>query len=514
MSIPTINLSNCHHDRAPSRELLPCRGPIALATVFLLVFLLCTASAAAYTLEKRDEPVTEQFVISPTKTELTLQPGQSAVAEITVVNRWGFTVETTFDIVDFEGILDADDPLALVGDSSSAWGASRWSELELDSIQLEHGDTLIFNVRVTVPLDAEPGGHFAAVIATPRPADEADAGGVQLSPSKSSIILITVPGDLDTRATLHEPEVPMVAEFGPTEIGLVFNNLGNVHQSPSGTVTVTNILGQEVAELPVAEWIVLPESSRRTLVEWPGRWRLGPYKVQAQIAYGDEGELLLASSTVWFIPWKIIVAGLAAAFLILFVIAMINRRRRRKRQEVQDELEELRALKEGEEIEAGAAEWEEEEEWEEWEEEADEAAAEDESYIFEEEEYEELEGGTEAAAAAAGVAAAAELADEGEPGEEFEEDETTRPPFMSSDLVPLNKLLPSLEDTNLVDISDPETRHLIRELINNEMDLARMYMVDGRNEEARQELYEARSAALKLQLLAEVAMIDDLLQYL
>jgi hypothetical protein len=81
-------------------------------------------------------------------------------------------------------------------------------------------------------------------------------------------------------------------------------------------------------------------------------------------------------------------------------------------------------------------------------------------------------------------------------------------------MVALNELLPSTEDTNIVDISDPETRQLIRELINNELDLARMFIVEGNSEGARQELIEARSAALRLQLLAEVAMIDDLLNYL
>jgi hypothetical protein len=396
-------------------------------------------------------------------------PSQTSVEEITVTNRSGKTLDVSFTTVDFEGSVDPEDSHILVEDGSSPWGAQFWLETELDEITLDHGDTLTFDVKISVPLDAEPGGHFAAVLVESEESDlPEDTGGARVQARLTSLFLITVPGDIDARGNINDPDVPLIADFGPVSIRLVFNNLGNVHQSPSGTVTVTNLLGQQVAEIPVQEWIVLPDSSRSTTVDWPGKWHLGPYKVRAQIAYGDDGETLYSTSTIWFIPWKIILAALAASFIILFLITLYTRRRRRKRQEVQEELEELRTLKEEGMVDAD-----------------------------EEEVYEE--------------AAAEETA--GETVEDTGGQQTTRP-YMSKDLVPLNELLPSLEDSNIVDISDPETKQLVRELINNEMDLARMFIVAGQNEEAREELFEARAAALRLQLLSEVAMIDDLLNYL
>lgn len=460
MSIDPLNLDHARpreHSRRRRSAVPAILLTLAVACWFSL--LVTPGTARAYTLEQRDEPVTEEFLISPTKTELVLQPGQSTVREVTVVNRTGMTIKVSLSVEDFEGSLDPAESHRLLGDGDSAWGARRWMEPELDSIELQQGETLRFDVRITAPSDAEPGGHYAAVIAKAEEPENADASSVVIKGRVTSLMLITVPGDVDSRGELEDPEVPLLASFGPTTIGLVFNNLGNVHQSPSGMVTITNLLGQQVAEIPVDEWVVLPESSRRTQIEWPGKWHLGPYKVLAQITYGEDGETIYATSTVWFIPWQIILVSLAAAFIILFMIAFISRRRRLRRREVEDELEQLRAFKEGTEE------------------------------------------------------ARPEAEPEAAPAPEEAEAVAEHPP-VASELVPLNQLLPSTEDARLVDISDQETRQLIRELINNEMELARMYIIEGKHEMARKELLEARAAALRIKLLAEVAMIDDLLNYL
>lgn len=486
MSYTSINVINLHGSQQGSPVLrrhigfLPVLGAIVTLALLFIAFLALTDTASAYTLEKRDEPVTELLTVVPTKVQLEMLPGQSTFTEIAVVNRSGITLDLDISVQDFEGSLDPDDTHVLLEDESSPWGARFWLDPELDEITLEHGETLTFDVQISIPLDAESGGHFAVVMVESKETGTGDEeGGVRPKSRLGSFVLIKIPGDIDTRAILNDPEVPFIKDLGPASIGLVFNNLGNIHQSPSGTVSVTNLLGQQVAEIPVQEWLVLPDSARRTTVEWPGRWHLGRYKVRAQISYGgDEGEVLYATSTMWFIPWKIILAALAASFIILFLITLIARRRNRKRQEVQEELEELRALKE-----AGISESVDPEAEEEW-------FEEDEQLEEDEDEYLEEEGSQETGEA--GVTA----------------------PFISNDMVALNVLLPSTEDTNIVDISDPETRQLIRELINNELDLARMFIVEGNSEGARQELFEARSAALRLQLLAEVAMIDDLLNYL
>ena len=442
------------------RRLIRAMTTAALAVVFTMSLL--AINVWAYTVEQGDEPVTDQLAISPLKAEVMLEPGQSTVQEVTIVNRTGATVDASFSTVDFAGSLDPSVSHVLLEDEDSTRGARDWMELEIDKIELEQGDTLKFDVRITAPLDAEPGGYYAAVVAEPGSAAGQDGDRA------TSLFLITVPGEFDSRATLNEPGLPSLASFGPINIDLVFNNLGNIHQSPSGSVTITNILGQEVAVLPVEEWVVLPESSRRTVVEWPGRWHFGPYKVNAQISYGEDGNILSASSTIWFLPWDIVLAGLAALLIILFLIIIFIRNRRRKRREVEEGFNELQPLGE---------------------------SAPEEVTELEKEELKQPE------AVAPGRVV---IADAGE----------IEQPAMSADLVPLNQVLPSTEDPKIVDISDPETRQLVRELIKNEMDLARMYIIEGKTEEARQELLEARSAAMKLKLFTDVTVIDDLLNYL
>ena len=124
------------------------------------------ASAFAYTVEKHDDAVTGQFVISPTKVELDMKPGESGTRDIMVANRTGSTVTIEFSVEDFEGSSDPSQATVFLGEEDSSWGARNWLEPEISSIVLKQGETITFRTKVTVPKNAEPGGHYAALFAS------------------------------------------------------------------------------------------------------------------------------------------------------------------------------------------------------------------------------------------------------------------------------------------------------------------------------------------------------------
>ena len=88
------------------------------------------------------------------------------------------------------------------------------------------------------------------------------------------------------------------------------------------------------------------------------------------------------------------------------------------------------------------------------------------------------------------------------------------PPAAETNLVTLSELFPSLGDGDTIDLNDAETQKLVRNLIAQELDLARTYIHMGRAEDARSELQEARAAAQRIGMLAEIGIIDDMLQHL
>ncbi|MBI5871135.1 MAG: hypothetical protein HZB44_09355 [Actinobacteria bacterium] len=427
-------------------------GPVLAAFVAILLFMtLWPAAADGYTVEKHDDAVTGQFVISPTKVELEMKPGQSASRDIMVANRTGSTVTIEFSMEDFEGSTDPSQATVFMGEEDSSWGARKWLEPEISSIVLKQGETVTFRTKVNVPSTAEPGGHYAALFAFSTYETEDAAGtAINITSRVGTLFLIKVAGTVEEQGNLSKPEVSGFSEYGPIDIGLVFNNEGNVHLKPSGRVIVTNILGQAVAEIPAPEWVVLPESSRRSVVKWDSHYLFGRYTARAEIAYGPDGTPIIASTTFWVVPWKIVLAIALGIGLLIAFVSWLVRRKRGTRRGLEDELEELRA--------------------------AQQAAA---------------SQGT--GQADAGSQAAAPI---------------------PQNLVALNALFPSTGDDSIVNLADEETRRLIGDLVRQHIDLAEAYISERRLDEANRELAEARAAAMRIDLLFEIGVIDDMLRQL
>lgn len=420
---------------------------MVVALSFLVLLAFHAAFALAYTVEPHDDPVTGQFGISPTKVELDVKQGDVISRDIQVYNRTGSTITIEFSLQDFEGSNDPQQATVFKGNEDGKWSARQWLQPEISSIVLKQGETVTFNTKITIPKDAEAGGHYAALFASSTSLSQNnDGSALNITSQIASLFLIRVEGAVVEVGNLNKPEIPSFSEYGPVNIGLVFNNQGNVHLKPSGHVTITNLLGQVVADVPVPEWVVLPEASRRTVVTWDSHFLFGRYTATAEIGYKSDGSPIVVTTTFWVIPWKIILA--AAILLIIIVVALVwwrVRRKRRKRRETDAELEGLRTAKEG---------------------------------------------------------------------IKTVEPTVIEPAAEEKSIVALNAIFPSMGDTGLVDLRDEETQGLIRDIINQETDLARTYIADGRIEEARAELEEARAAARRIGLLAVIGMIDDLLREL
>jgi len=314
---------------------------VLIATLLLAIFW--PSIAHGYTVEKHDDAVTGQFVITPTKVELEMEPGESASRDIMVANRTGSTVTIEFSVEDFEGSSDPSQATVFLGEDDSNWGARKWLEPEISSIVLKHGETITFRTKVSVPKYAEPGGHYAALFAfsTYETTDESGSA-INITSRVGTLFLIKVAGPVTESGTLNKPEVQGFSEYGPIDIGLVFNNEGNVHLKPSGRVVVTNILGQTVAEIPVNEWVVLPESSRRNVVRWDSHFLFGRYTAKAEIGYKADGSPIIVSTDFWVIPWKILLAVILGVFLVITLVSWLLRRRNTDRRELEEELEQLR----------------------------------------------------------------------------------------------------------------------------------------------------------------------------
>jgi hypothetical protein len=87
-----------------------------------------------------------------------------------------------------------------------------------------------------------------------------------------------------------------------------------------GEISITNMLGREVARLPIDAFFSLPDALRYREVLWPDSFAIGRYKAKIDLyqGFGDVEQSLHAKEIVlWIFPWQIV---LPAVFLVVFLV--------------------------------------------------------------------------------------------------------------------------------------------------------------------------------------------------
>jgi hypothetical protein len=113
-------------------------------------------------------------------------------------------------------------------------------------------------------------------------------------------------------------KVPEFVDKGPIPFSFIFNNTGNVHVRPKGTITIEHG-GKTVATLPIEDRAVLPNSQRLFKATWDQVVLTGKYTAKLHLVYGSNNYTIDMQSTFWAFPWQIAL-GLVAVLLIIMGI--------------------------------------------------------------------------------------------------------------------------------------------------------------------------------------------------
>lgn len=232
-------------------------------------------------------------------------------------------------------------------------GVSTWFDLPDGPIILEGGERKVIPIVITPPKDAEPGGHYATVFFGTSPPNIEDPGSLALATKLGSLFLLRVFGDVTEEGN--------IAEFGlvdgktsfnrlPATLFTRFQNSGNIHLRPTGTIAIKNLIGAETAKLDfnAKKGATLPDSIRKydTIWEkgqvkevtgnfWSKFWTefsneknnfaLGKYKANITIMAGtliqDTAEV-----SFWVWPWRILLIFLIVIALVIFLLIMLMKK--------------------------------------------------------------------------------------------------------------------------------------------------------------------------------------------
>lgn len=221
-------------------------------------------------------------------------------------------------------------------DYAAAYDASKWFTLSTPDFLLMPNQQQIETVKISVPADAEAGGHYATIFFESfSPSQPSDGDGAAINPRVGVLTLLSVRGDIRERAEISGPlnVHGFQGEAGPTAFDLAVRNDGNVHLVPYGTVTIRNVFGRKVKTIPLPLGTLLPGTTRKYDLNWEHGLRFGIYKATANVAAGSQNHGLAPVSSR-FILFPLIIAIPVMILLATVIGFAVWRHRRVKRRNV------------------------------------------------------------------------------------------------------------------------------------------------------------------------------------
>lgn len=305
---------------------------IIFGFVFTTIFLLAGA-VLAFEKTKLNIIAQNDFVVEPGKTEIFINPGETITKNISVTNRIGKSVKFRLTTEDIVGTNDAISPVKLLGDGIGPYSLKNFIEPEITEFTLELGEKITIPVKISVPIDAEPRGHYGALIISNEPevlSEEQSAetqGKARLISRIGSLFFLRINGEGKESGNLDNFKIigpeKLFYEKRPGGFEISFKNTGNVHLVPHGKITIKNLLGKNVGEIPVDAYFSLPDSIRYREVFWTPGTGLGRYKAELSLYPGYGNDNQEAEISFWIIPWKILILTFIGLIVIISLVYYI-----------------------------------------------------------------------------------------------------------------------------------------------------------------------------------------------
>lgn len=271
--------------------------------------------------------------ITPVRQEFILAPGQSESYEIEVTNISGGAISVVTVVNDFESDDETGQPSIIVDpDQETAFSLKNYVSYP-DPFLLKAGESRKVTINLDLPDDANPGGRFGVVRFAVGTEDQ-DIANIALAASVGSLLLVSVPGDVQEGMELGFVEARQTKSNGssrsssffetaPDKIAVNLKNTGNSILKPIGRVAVKNMFGKEVASYEFnggqLRGNVLPQSARTFEDTVSGLGRIGRFTIEANLSYGEGGgNIITAKTTFWIIPWKVLLIILAVLVLLVW----------------------------------------------------------------------------------------------------------------------------------------------------------------------------------------------------
>ncbi len=305
---------------------------MAAAFVPVAVFAQNTAAPNIPISQQIGVEVRGDFQVGPTRFVLEVDPGEKRTIEIQLTSREGAPRTYDLSVEDFSVTDDGTDSIQFYANGNGPFSAKAWVQPLVSSIDLKHGERAFLPVTVSVPKNASVGDHYSVVLFERRPTAEI-SGGFNLVSRVGALLLITVKGDLIREGQLQTfaTQKKLYWSF-PAKLSIQYRNTGTVHLTPAGHVDIKNIFGITVDDIPVKDWYVLRNSTRRRDILWQPKFALGRYTATLTLNSAGQTSEDVQTVSFWVIPALPVLIVLIAIFVVSFIVqAFLSRFEIRKK---------------------------------------------------------------------------------------------------------------------------------------------------------------------------------------
>lgn len=298
---------------------------LAITSASLLAVYLFASSVFAQSPSPSPSSPTAGLTLIPPSFELTGNVGGSLNNIVKLQNNLTTPVRIAVDRRNFTAIGEQG-AVGLTEDETS-FSLASWISVSPSEVTVAPGATQEFNFTVNIPLNAEPGGHFGSIVFRTIPSENLSGSGAALATELGSLILLRIAGSTTEEAAIasFEPEKTFL-EYGPVNLITRVENQGNVHITPTGTITITNMLGKKVAQFPLESRHVLPGAIRRLESSWDTKWGFGRYTATVVMVYGKDQIQRAGVTNFILLPYRLTAAA-GTVFLIMVYLLFRSRRR-------------------------------------------------------------------------------------------------------------------------------------------------------------------------------------------
>lgn len=276
------------------------RSWIAFAALSIAIGILFTAPVGAVT---ATETTNKGLYISPLRSYLTLNAGDSVTRAFTVANLTEETMTVRFHVEEFSVTDYAYDYRFNTVDND-------WVQLVELSASLKPYESREVPYRVSLPKNAAPGGQYYTLYASSTVPNGTTTNTVQVA----TLLYLTVDGTLKRTSEVSHRSLPFVIIDPAIAYTLDIKNTGNTHYFAHISAQLEGLFYRNAPS--GTSQLLMPGTTRNVDASIASPLLPGIYKLTST-ATPDQGAATLAAHYFLYLPiWFIILLILATAFLV------------------------------------------------------------------------------------------------------------------------------------------------------------------------------------------------------